>query len=158
MSKRKPSKSKPAKSKPARLRRSERIFEFIVDYPHGTRAVAGYRKAARHFGWRTREDPSFDGLDQCRLLIDRDPKALRRVAQRLLNYVPDETDDEDDYLSAELDILLEANVAWITQDWKYWDIDSDDGAMEHIGWSRTIAPHGKHGFRVTLRLRGGARR
>jgi hypothetical protein len=142
-----------------RLKRSARIFEFIVDYPHGTRAVAGYRKAARHFGWRTRDDPSMAGSDQWRLLIGRDERELRLVAKRLRDFADEEasSDVEEDDPWPDLDILLEADVHWISQDWRYWDIESDAGAMEHLGWSRTIVPHGKRGFRVTLRLSGHGR-
>ena len=94
------------------------------------------------------------GSDQWRLLIGRDDGVLRLVAQRLRDLVHDEAGagDEEDDLWADQDILLEADIAWISQDWRYWDMESDAGAMEHLGWSRTIIPHGEHGLRVTLRL------
>jgi hypothetical protein len=147
-----------SKSKPRRLQRSADIFEFIVDYPHGTSALAGYRKAARHFGWRTREDPTLAGGDQWRLLIGRDDRVLREAVRRLSESDESHESEDEDDLFPDMDILLDLNVHWIAQDWKYWDMEAEAGAMESLGWTRSVVPHGKRAFRVTLRLKGRRKR
>jgi hypothetical protein len=46
-----------------RLLRNRRTYEFLIRYPHGTTAINGYRRAARHFKFHTLEDPTTVGTD-----------------------------------------------------------------------------------------------
>ena len=45
------------------LRRTKTAFEFYISSPWGLSAVNGYRRAARHFGLHTLEDPTTLGTD-----------------------------------------------------------------------------------------------
>jgi hypothetical protein len=87
------------------------------------------------------------GGDCWLLLISRDTEILRQTARRL-GELGEPEDDEN--FSTRRDILLNSGVAWISQDWRYWDVEADIGALEHLGWTRTVAGYGEHGFRVTL--------
>jgi hypothetical protein len=124
------------------------VYKFTVFYPFGTTAIQGYRRAARYFGLHTRIDPTTEGTDQWRLLVHKDAKLLRRTAKTLLDHAMSESDNFD---AQEFEILLNSGIHWFAQDWKWWDIQNDDGALEHLGWSRAITELPNGSFRVVLR-------
>ena len=135
-----------------RLKRTRLTYEFIVKHPYGAAAISGYQKAARHFGLHTRADPTTKGTDQFQLLVDRDPKKLRDTARQLSNLgcAASERDD-DGILNEEFDILLMSGVAWFAQDFNWWDVEGDEGALEHLGWARIVEKRTDGSFYVTLR-------
>ena len=134
-------------------------FEFTVAYPWGQSALEGYQAAAEHFGLHTLDDPLMDGSDCGRLLVHADKLKLDAVVQALeeVNERAAEADDEtDDTLFAEeQDVLLAANVAYFSHDWRHWDAEADEGALAHLGWVRTMVEQDDGSIRVTLRLLPG---
>ena len=131
-----------------RLVRTADAYEFLVRYPWGASAIGGYRRAARHFGFHTREDPTFAGSDAYRLFVHKSAAMLRQAVKTLeVAYVSDQQAAIDD---AELSIGA-SGVAWFAQDWKHWDPDQDEGALECLGWKRFVVETGKN-YRVTLQL------
>ena len=136
-----------------RLARTAGIYEFLVREPFGASAISGYRKAARHFGLHTREDPTLAGSDGYRVFVHKSAARLRQAVKMLdVAYVSDQQNVIDD---AEAE-LAGWHVPWFAQDWKYWDAEQDEGALETLGWKRRIAKAG-NGYRITLR-RVGRRR
>ena len=118
------------------LTRDTRTYEFIVRYPHGTSAINGYRRAARHFGLHTREDSTTIGSDATRLFVHRDAARLR-AADRTLSAAYASNDDsriED----AEWWLAADSGVHWFEQDWNGWEPELDEGALEHLGWRREM--------------------
>ena len=71
----------PKKRRTPRLLRNRHTFEFVTRYPHGTSAINGYRRAARHFKFHTLEDPTTVGTDTCRLLIHKSARKLREACE-----------------------------------------------------------------------------
>jgi len=47
----------PKKQRTPRLVRNRHTFEFVTQYPHGTSAINGYRRAARHFKLHFNREP-----------------------------------------------------------------------------------------------------
>jgi hypothetical protein len=139
------------KSQPARLKRTENRYEFLIRYPYGTSAVNGYRRAARHFGLHTLEDPTTVGTDTFRLLIHKSAKRLREAA-RILNRAYS-ADDETLINEAETWLAIESDIHWFDHDWKYWNQEQDEGALEQLGWKRIVVQVG-NSFRVTLLFAG----
>jgi hypothetical protein len=133
-----------------RRRVSSRVYRFRVTYPFGTTAIHGYRRAARHFGLRTLLDPTCEGSDDWRLLIHEDPKLLRRTAKMLLEHARSDSNNED-FLFEEDEILLRSKVHWFAHDWKGWSIEQDEGAIDSLGWSRTVTELPDGSFQVELR-------
>jgi len=123
-----------------KLRRDARTFELIVRAPHGTSVIEGYRRAARHFGFRTLQDPTTAGGDDTRILIHRDAAVLRRAARALSKGWASENESDAD--EAELWLATESDVHWFHHDWRYWDAQQDRGALEHLGWTRKITQIG----------------
>jgi hypothetical protein len=109
----------------------------MVRYPWGLSAVSGYRKAARHFGLHTLEDPSTVGTTSFRILVHQDVTKLRRAAKVLA----DAYSSDDDHLvsKAENWLLSESGVNWFAQDGSWWDLARDEGALECLGWVRSVA-------------------
>lgn len=131
-----------------RLARTSDTYEFLVRYPWGASAISGYRRAARHFGFHTREDPTLAGSDAYRLFVHKSAAMLRQAVKTLeVAYVSDQQAAIDD---VELSIGA-SGVAWFAQDWKHWDPDQDEGALECLGWKRFVVETGKN-YRVTLQL------
>ena len=131
-----------------RLARTADAYEFLVCSPFGASAISGYRRAARHFGLHTLEDPTAEGSDEYRILVHKSAPALRRAAEVLEHgYGSDRQSAIDE---AEM-WLATSNVTWFAQDWKHWDQDQDEGALERLGWKRFIVKAGKS-YRITLRL------
>lgn len=139
------------------LRRDERTYEFFVRYPWGLSAINGYRRAARHFGLRTLEDPSCDGADTLRLLVHRDPRKLRLAAKVLGQAYSFDGDDDGRADDAEAWLAFDSGVHWFHHDWKWWNQDQDEGALERLRWKRTIVET-KKGYRVTVRAARPRRR
>jgi hypothetical protein len=138
-----------SKKQTLHLRRSRRTFEFLVRYPHGISAINGYRRAARHFGLHTQEDPTTVGNDTCRLFIHKSPSKLREAARRVGDAYA--SGDDSFIEQAETWLAFDSDVNWFAQDWKYWDQDQDEGALKNLGWERIIVERAHH-YRVTLRL------
>ena len=130
------SKPTPKPSRSARLIRNRSIFEFLVRYPHGSSAIAGYRRAARHFGLHTKDDPTFEGSDAYRLFIHRNARKLRAIA-KAIEHANAITPDDTIY-DVENDLFDEAQVTYFTQDWRFWDIPADESALENLGWKRYV--------------------
>jgi hypothetical protein len=100
--------------------RNRTTFEFFVKYPWGTSAINGYRKACRHFGYRTLQDPTTVGNDDCRLLISIDMKKLRHAA-KVLNKTDDDGSVSDELHWQKEDWLQSASgISWLDHDWKHW--------------------------------------
>ncbi|MGA7991637.1 MAG: hypothetical protein WCC53_09420 [Thermoanaerobaculia bacterium] len=136
-----------------RLVRTSEIFEFLVRYPWGSSAISGYRRAARHFGFHTREDPTFEGSDAYRVFVDKSAAALRRVVKALeIAYSSGQQNVIDD---AEAE-LAGGDVIWFAQDWKHWEAEQDEGALERLGLKRRIVEAGKS-YLVTLKVVKGRR-
>lgn len=145
------------KAQRTRLQRTKNAFEFLVRYPHGTSAINGYRRAARHFGLHTLEDPTTVGTDTCRLLIHKSAKRLREAA-RVLDRAYS-VGDQNLIDEAEAWLVIKSDIHWFDHDWKHWDQEQDEGAIEQLGWDRVISETG-NSYRITLRLaakRGGRR-
>jgi hypothetical protein len=143
------------KVQPARLNRTSNTYEFFVRYPYGSSVIRGYRRAARHFGLHTLHDPTFAGSDGYRLLIHKSAKKLREAA-RVLGHAyahANETDDETLIDEAEFWLEIKSGVHWFSHDWKHWDQEQDEGALEHLGWRRVVVEE-DDGFRITLQLDG----
>ena len=122
--------------------------------PFGASAIEGYERAAHHFGLYTLHDPTFEGMDCYRLLVHDNFERLKSVGQQLSELeAPEENDDN---LGGEIDILLPAGLHWFSHTVGHWDIAQDEGALECLGWSRTIVDEmtasGDQIFRVRLRL------
>jgi hypothetical protein len=145
------------KRRRAPLKRTEDTYEFLVTYPHGGSAISGYRRAARHFGLHTREDPTYEGSDAYRVLVHESAQKLRDVAKALNDAysAANSSDLGDETLIDEVEdwLVLKSDVAWFTHDWSYWGQDQDEGALEHLKWKRTVVESGKD-YRVTLRIAG----
>jgi len=139
----------PKKRRTPRLLRNRRTFEFVTRYPHGTAAINGYRRAARHFKFHTLEDPTTIGSDTCRLLIHKSARKLREAAKLLREAYA--SGDEELIDKAEMWLACDSGVHWFDQDWKYWDQEQDEGALECLGWERLIVESGDR-YRVTLRV------
>jgi hypothetical protein len=138
------------------LVRSRSRYELIVSYPWGTSAISGYRRAARHFGLHTRLDSTSKGTDQWCLLIHRDEAVLRAAARSLTNYARSCNDreiDNEGVLDEEFEILLNSGAHWFAHDWKWWDIEGDEGALEGLRWSRIVTQRDDGSYRVSLRRR-----
>jgi hypothetical protein len=152
--------STPASRKPNRRpRRSGSVYKFVLRDPWGTNAIYGYRRAARHFGLKTLEDPSLEGTDQWRLLVHKDAGLLRRTGKRLVEHNIATSERDDDYvLVEEMDILLKSGVHWFAQDCNWWDIENDEGALESLGWARTVTEPQKGTYQVVLRQRPKTRK
>jgi hypothetical protein len=137
----------------APLVRSREVFEFLVRDPYGSSAIAGYRRAARHFGLHTREDPAFEGSDAYRMFVHKDPRKLRVVAKAIGDV--NEKCEDDTLDDQELEIFLKTDVTYFAQDWHYWDETADEAALKDLGWKRRIAEStdksGNQIFRVTLK-------
>lgn len=69
--------------KTPRLLRDRNTFEFFVKDPWGTSAIHGYRRACRHFGYHTLDDPTAAGSDDYRLLVSKNRKKLQQAAKVL---------------------------------------------------------------------------
>ena len=139
----------PRKQPTRRLVRNRHTFEFLVRYPHGTAAINGYRRAARHFKFHTLEDPTTVGGDTCRLFVHKSAQKLREAAK----VVGDAYTSGDDELidEAEMWLATDSDVHWFDHSWKYWAIEQDEGALECLGWKRLIVESGAS-YRVTLRV------
>lgn len=130
-----------------RLARTADTYEFLVRAPFGASAISGYRRAARHFGLHTLEDPTAEGSDAYRVLVHENARALARAAQVLEHaYGSDRQSAIDE---AEV-WLARSDVSWFAQDWKYWDMDQDEGALDCLGWKRFVVQSAKS-YRITLR-------
>jgi hypothetical protein len=90
------------------------------------------------------------GTDSCRLLIHKSASKLREAAKRL----GDAYTSGDDELIQEAEIWssFDSDVHWFARDWKYWDQEKDDGALECLGWERLIVESGAKSYRVTIRV------
>ena len=136
----------------APLLRNRTTFEFLVRYPHGSTAISGYRRAARHFGLHTKEDPAFEGSDAFRIFVHKDPRKLRALAKAIGDAYA--TISDNTIFDVDYDIITSADVAYFEQDWRWWDETSDREALKHLGWKRRIRKfHDKSGsefFRLTL--------
>lgn len=131
----------------ARRAPESNTFRFLVRDPWGISAINGYRRAARHFGYRTRLDPTCEGTDVCRILTHQEASKLREAAQVLTAAY--ESDDELSINAAE-SWLAENGVHWFSQDWKIWDPEQDEGALECLGWKRDVVSHNDRWYEVTL--------
>ncbi len=132
----------------------ELTYEFTVQDPWGLTAVEGYLEAARHFGLNAMEDPSTDGGDTYRLLIHRSVTKLRQAGRILARAHSSEDDARIE--KAEEWLALESGVHWFHHDWRYWDQEQDEGALEQLGWERVVKKT-RNGYRVTLRSLGPRR-
>lgn len=139
----------PKKRRTPRLLRNRHTFEFVTRYPHGTSAINGYRRAARHFKFHTLEDPTTVGTDTCRLLIHKSARRLREAA-KILGEAYASGDDEL-INEAEMWLAHDSDVHWFDHDCKYWDEEQDEGALGCLGWERLIVESGDC-YRVTLRV------
>jgi hypothetical protein len=131
--------------------RSAKVFEFLVKYPWGISAISGYRRAARHFGLHTREDPSTVGNDSWCLFVHKDPRKLRQVVAQLSALDPSNSNYDVD----EWSIKVGSGVHWFWHDWKQWDIEADENAVKNLGWTRAVEDRGDGTYRVTIRRRAG---
>ena len=132
----------------ARLVRTADTYEFLVREPWGASAISGYRRAARHFGLHTMEDPTMEGSDAYRVFVHKSVSALRRAARMLDRaYTSNQQDAIDD---AEI-WLLDNHLIWFAHDWHYWDEAQDEGALECLGWKRLVVKR-ENIYRITLRL------
>lgn len=130
------------------LVRTADTYEFLVRYPWGASAISGYRRAARHFGFHTREDSTLAGSDAYRLFVHKRAAILRQAVKVLeVAYISDQQAAIDDAEAS----LASGDVAWFAQDWKHWDEEQDEGALEHLGWKRLIVKAGRS-YRITLQL------
>lgn len=94
------------------------------------------------------EDPTMEGSDAYRVFVHESASVLRRAAKVLDRaYGSQEQSAIDD---AEI-WLLQGDVIWFAQDWQYWDEAQDEGALECLGWKRSIAKVGKS-YRIMLKL------
>jgi hypothetical protein len=137
------------RTKIARLKRTRKTYEFFVGIPYGSSAMNGYRKAARHFGFRTLEDPCTDGTDTFRLLIHKSSQKLRTVARMLQRAAL--SDDKCAIWDADMEILV-SDIHYFHHNWRHWDQVQDEDALENLSWSRTVTKLGKR-YRVTLKTR-----
>jgi hypothetical protein len=133
----------------APLKRTKNTYEFFVRFPHGTLAMKGLRQAARHFGFHTFKDPTTVGTGTLRLLIHKNPKALRAAAKVLDRAYSSDRQRLID--KAEAWLNSESGVNWFDHDARYWNIEQDEGALENLGWKRTVVEIGDY-YRITLRL------
>ena len=140
---------KAPRSRPPRLKRTKNTFEFFVRDPHGTSAINGYRRAARHFGLRTLEDATTVGTDTCRLLIHKDVRKLHAAAKALDRAYTSQDDALID--DAETWLRCESGVQWFDHDWCSWVQEQDEGTLEQLGWERVVLKSGNC-YRVTLRM------
>jgi hypothetical protein len=131
-----------------RLARTADTYEFLVRPPFGASVISGYRKAARHFGLQTMEDPTMEGSDGYRVLVHKSAPVLRRAADVLDRaYGSDRQSAIDE---AEM-WLATSDVTWFAQDWRYWDEAQDEGALACLGWKRLVVKSEKS-YRITLKL------
>jgi hypothetical protein len=131
-----------------RLTRTRNTYEFIVQEPYGASAINGYRRAARHFGFRTLEDPTFGGSDAYRLLIHEDARKLRAAAKVLCEAYS--SGDQNCIDEAESWLASASGVNWLSHDWKYWDSEQDEGTLGCLGWKRRVVEVDGR-YRVALR-------
>ena len=89
------------------------------------------------------------GTDTCRLLIHKSARKLRKAAKLLDEAYS--SDDEELIDGAELWLASDSGIRWFNHDWKYWDQDQDEGALESLGWERVIVESAAC-YRVTLRV------
>ena len=145
----------PRRSPAPRLVRTRNVYEFIVRFPWGSSAISGYRRAARHFGFHTMEDPTLEGSDAYRVLVHKDARQLRAAAKMLSDAYSCEEDAPGE--AAEMWLICESGIHYFTHDWKHWDPEQDEGALECLGWERRVVelnwPSGC-AYRVTLRSGG----
>lgn len=139
----------PKQSRPTRLVRTKAVFEFIVRYPWGTSAINGYRKAARHFGFHTMEDPCYAGSDAYRTLIHKDANKLRAVAKAIGD--ANLSCQDDSIFEIEAQLFHAARVTFFAHDWKCWDISADEVALSNLRWKRRILETPNY-YRVTIQL------
>ena len=123
----------------------------MTQYPHGTSAINGYRRAARHFKFHTHADPTSEGSDACRLLIHKNAGKLREAVKRLGE--AHASDDDELIEKTEMWLASDSGVHWFDHDWKYWNQEQDEDALECLGWERFIVASGER-YRVTLRKAG----
>ena len=140
-------KPRPKKSESSRLIRDRDTYEFIVRRPHGASAISGYRRAARHFGLHTQEDPSCGGSDSFRMFVSKDARKLRLAAKTINQAYA--TDDEDNINAAESHLLEAHDIHFFSSGWKSWDSQADEGTLEQLGWKRSIVEKPNH-YRVTI--------
>ena len=93
-----------------RLLRNRHTFEFVTRYPHGTSAINGYRRAARHFKYHALEDPTTVGTDTCRLLIHKSARKLREAMKRLGEAYS--SNDEGLIAEAEMWLASDGGIDW----------------------------------------------
>lgn len=131
----------------ATLRRTKGTFEFYARYPMGLSVMNGYRRAARHFGWHTLEDPSTIGTDSYRLFLHRKVEKLREASRKINDAYSSDDDSQVDDL--EIWLASQSGLHWFDQDWKYWDEESDLTTLGFLGWSRHVLDLGKRS-RITI--------
>jgi hypothetical protein len=127
--------------------RAAGVYKFTVREPWGTSVINGYRRAARHFGLHTRNDPTAEVSDSYRLLVHREAGKLRQVAAALTRL---DADDPEFELN-ELEVLTPVN--WFWHHWRKWDKSQDEGALGNLAWKRTIIELKPGVFRVTIKGR-----
>lgn len=136
------------------LVRNARCFEFLVRYPWGSAAINGYRRAARHFGLHTMEDPAFEGSDAYRMFVDRSASRLRSVAASIRKIAALDDGTRDDFDPVDDWLVEQRDLHWFAADWKHWSMEDDEGTLEGLGWQRSVVQMGNR-YRITLRLGRG---
>jgi hypothetical protein len=130
-----------------KLERTRNTYEFLVRYPWGSSCMNGYRRAARHFGLHTLEDPSSRGNDAFLILIHKSYRVLKGVETISKNV---DVDFWNNNFETE---MCKRGIRWFFSDWKHWDPEDDDGALASLGWERTIVEYKEGCYRVMLRKR-----
>jgi hypothetical protein len=127
-----------------KLKRTREVYEFLVRYPWGTSSISGYRRAVRHFGFHTLEDPSSRGWDSCCLLIHRSVQALREAARASAAIEPEDWDNFEPEMARR-------GICVIDHDWKRWHPEDDKAALAGLRLQAEIQEFETGRFRVTLR-------
>ena len=127
-----------------KLRRSREVYEFLVRYPWGFSSILGYRRAARHFGLHTLEDPSSRGQDSCCLLVHGSAQVLRDAAQVSPTIEPE---DWDDFYPE----MAKRGICVIDHDWKHWYPEDDKEPLAGLGLQAEFLEYEEGRYRVTLR-------
>jgi hypothetical protein len=86
--------------------------------------------------FRTLDDPSTIGTTSFRLLIHKDWRVLCR-ASRVLKEAYASNDDQC-IADAEDWLAIESDVHWFAQDGSWWDMARDEGALDCLGWTRSV--------------------
>jgi hypothetical protein len=115
----------------------------------GGHLINGYRKACRHFGYRTLEDPTTVGNDDWRLLIHKEMKKLRRAARVLNETDNDGVVSDELYDQKEEWLQFERGVTWFHHDWRHWYWREDKNTFEELRWDGIITEC-KDYYRVTI--------